>query len=113
MIKNLSQMPYKMKGLSPERCMSLLMGNYSGPSVIVPNPNKYYTFVYVAKTPNIQYDQHPLILCGDVFQWGFTGFNFHWEQIRRYTWQECRSNLLEISEQEFETVKSLPTARFK
>ncbi len=35
-------------------------------SEIVPDSNKYYVFVYKAKTPNLQYDQQPLILSGDV-----------------------------------------------
>ena len=32
---------------------------------------KYYTFIYFAKTPLIQYDQHPLVAVFDVFDWGF------------------------------------------
>lgn len=112
MINNLSQMPYKMKGMNPRSAMQMLIGSYSGPAVKVPQPNKYYTFVYQAKTPNIQYDAHPVISCGDVFAWGFTGFNVHWGEIRRYTWNECVSPLFEIAESEIQTVSQLPIAKY-
>ena len=102
----------KTIGRSPEQNMSLLYGRYSGPTIIVPEPNKYYVFVYNAKTKGIQYDQHPVIISGSIFSWGFTGFNVHWEEVRRYTWKET-SNLLELSEDEFEVVSKLPLARFK
>jgi hypothetical protein len=83
-----------------------------GPAIITPQPNKYYTFIYQAKTPRIQYDQHPFILCGSIFSWGFTGYNLHWEDSRRYTWNEC-SNLFEINESEVETMSKIPTALIK
>ena len=92
--------------------MRLLL-SYLTPSEIIPDPNKYYTFVYKAKTPNLQYDQHPLILCGNVFKWGFTGYNFHWNEIRQYSWAEVLSNLYEVSEEEFEIVKDIPLAKFR
>ena len=97
----------KTKG-DPVYNMSLLLGVLSM-GKIVPEANKYYTFVYTAKTPRIQYDQHPFILCGDVFSWGFTGFNQHWEESRRYTWTECQTNLFEIKEDEVESMKNYPT----
>ena len=84
-----------------------------GPGLIVPEPNKYYVYVYKAKTPKIRYDQHPFVLVGDVFTWGFTGYNFHWDEIRRYTWKEVLSNIFEIKDEEVETMKSIPTALFK
>ena len=37
----------------------------------VPDVGNFYTFVYNPKTPNITYDQHPLIACTDIFGWGF------------------------------------------
>ena len=60
----------------------------------IPDVGKYYTFVYNPKTPNITYDQHPLIACTEIYQWGFKGLNFHWEKTRSYTWEElCRATL--------------------
>jgi len=110
--RNLEELQYKMVGKSPEYCMRMLHGNYTGSTKIVPEPNKYYTFVYNPKTPNIEYDQHPLIMSGDVFPWGFTGYNVHWGEIRRYVWAGS-SNLLEMTEQEFQIVSQFPLARFK
>ena len=82
-------------------------------ALVTPEPNKYYTFVYKAKTPRIQYDQNPLVICGDVFQWGFTGYNVHWDEIRKYTWKEVRSNLFEVTEEEFKTLTNIPLALIK
>ena len=42
----------------------------------VPDVGNFYTFVYNPKTPNITYDQHPLIACTDIFGWGFSWFKF-------------------------------------
>ncbi len=83
------------------------------PARIVPKANKYYTFIYKAKTPGIQYDQNPLIQCGDVFQWGFTGYNVHWNAIRRYSWNEVVSNVFELSDEEFSFLQDVPLALFK
>lgn len=94
--------------------MELLLAelNDSG-ATIVPEPNKYYTFVYKAKTPGIEYDQHPFIQCLGVYNWGFTGFNYHWQESRRYTWQEVRSNLFEIPQAGVEMMQSYPTQRLR
>ena len=93
---------------SPTHNMRMLLSRLS-PAKIVPEPNKYYTFVYVAKTPGIEYDMNPLILCGSVFKWGFTGENYHMGS-RRYTWNEIQSNIFEIYDSEIETASKLPTA---
>ena len=97
---------------SPTYNMSLLLTYLTSPEII-PEPNKYYVFVYKAKTPNITYDQHPLVLVGDVFKWGFTGYNFHWDEVRRYTWAEVLSNIYELHDDEIETAKSINIALFK
>ena len=59
-----------------------IVGNRVTP---VPDVGKFYTFVYSPKTPNIQYDAHPLVAVTDLFQWGFRGLNFHWGETRQYT----------------------------
>jgi hypothetical protein len=98
-------------GGDPNRNMAILLAklNKSG---IVPIANKYYTFVYKAKTKGIRYDQHPLILCGNVYKWGFTGENAH-IGTRQYSWNEVLSNIYEISEEEFQTLTEVPLAKFK
>ena len=102
----------RSKNQSPERNMQMLL-NVLKESVITPRPDKYYVFVYKAKTPGITYDQHPFIVCTSVFQWGFVGYNFHWEQPRRYTWAEVKSNLYEVSDNELNDVQNINIAKFK
>ena len=93
---------------SPQKNMEMLLGAL-GTSDIVPEPDKYYTFVYKAKTPGVRYDQHPLVYVTAIFQWGFVGFNAHWNDSRQYTWQEVLSNLYEIKEDEISLVERIPT----
>ena len=107
-MNRLSQVQPYIRSDSPVHNMRVILDKL-GPGVIVPEPNKYYTFIYQAKTPRIQYDQHPLILCGSLFRWGFTGYNMHWEESRRYTFAEC-SNIFELSEEEFDMMRGIPTA---
>ena len=84
---------------SPTHNMRILLDNLS-PSVIVPEQDKYYVFVYKAKTKNILYDMHPFVAVTTIYKWGFIGFNFHWNEHRRYSWSEILSNLYEIQDQE-------------
>jgi hypothetical protein len=74
----------------------------------IPEPGNYYTFVYLAKTPKIIYDQHPLIACTGVYQWGFTGLNFHLNSSRRYTWQEVIGQVHKIYNDEITYMRSIP-----
>ena len=90
-----------------------LMLSYLTEPEIVPDPDKYYVFVYKAKTPGITYDQHPLIQCTGVYKWGFTGYNYHWNESRQYSWAEVLSNLYELNEDEFSTAQEIPIALFK
>ena len=46
----------------PEDLMLQIMEALNNTVEAIPSVGKYYTFVYNAKTPNVQYDQHPLIL---------------------------------------------------
>ena len=85
--------------------------NVITPSVIIPETDKYYVFAYKAKTPNIQYDQYPFVYVTAVFQWGFTGYNFHWEASRQYSWAEVVSNLYEVTDEELNSVQALPIAK--
>jgi hypothetical protein len=102
-------LPY-FKG-NPRYNMRLLLSKIT-PSVIVPEVDKYYVFIYRAKTPNIRYDAHPFIQCTGIYKWGFTGYNAHWEDYRRYSWQEVVSNLYEINPSEVQTMANVPIARF-
>jgi len=74
----------------------------------VPRAGKYYVFVYSPKTPNIRYDQHPLVAVTDVFQWGFRGINYHWGDFHQYTTNEIIGQLYEIYPEELADARELP-----
>ena len=77
----------------PEEMMLIIMEALNGTVTPIPEVGQFYTFIYNAKTPNITYDQHPLIACTDLQSWGFKGLNFHWRQSRNYTWEELAGQL--------------------
>jgi len=74
----------------------------------VPKTGKYYVFVYNPKTPNIQYDQNPLVAVTDVFSWGFRGINFHWKEIKQYTWSEIIDGLYIVYPEEIKDLQAIP-----
>lgn len=81
-------------------------------SGFIPDPGKYYTFVYNAKTPGIRYDQHPLIATTNVTMKGFSGFNYHWGKMRNYTWNEVAGQLYEVDPGELADLREIPYAKF-
>jgi len=81
--------------------------------VLYPEPGKFYTFIYTPKTPEIEYDQHPLIACTELYGWGFKGINFHWRQSRQYTWEEVIGKLHVIKYNELDEMLSIPYAKFR
>jgi len=80
---------------------------------IVPDVGEYYTFVYSPKTPNIHYDQYPLVGVTDIFRWGFRGINFHLGDIRQYTWNEVVGQLHKVSVEEFKDLSSIPYQKLR
>lgn len=85
---------------------------------IVPDVGNYYTYIFNAKTPNIRYDQHPLVAVLEIFNWGFRGINFHWQDInpnqciRNYTWAEIPGRLHTIYKDEIGFMKSIKYSKF-
>lgn len=79
----------------------------------IPKVGKFYTFIYIPKTPNIQFDQNPLVAVTDVFNWGFKGINFHWNDIRQYTWDEIPGGIYEVRSEELDDMKSIPYAHIR
>ena len=75
---------------------------------LIPDAGKFYTFVYQAKTPKLEYDEHPLVAVTEVFRWGFAGYNYHWRRMRRYTWAEIVGSLHVVRENEVRYLSSLP-----
>jgi len=81
----------------------------------VPKAGKFYTFVYTPKTPNIQYDQNPLVAVTDIFSWGFRGINFHWgsNRTRQYTWDEIPGGIYEVKSDELEDLRTISYANIR
>ena len=80
----------------------------------VPDVGQYYTFIYKPKTPNITYDEHPLIACTEITEWGFKGINFHHGgELRFYTFPEIVGQVHLVRGSEFEDIKHIPYARIK
>ena len=99
----------KYKGTGdPDDIMLEVIDALSDTVEVIPEPGNYYTFVYLAKTPNIIYDQHPLIACTSIQSWGFTGLNFHLNMPRRYTWQEVIGKVHRVYNEEIDYMKSVP-----
>ena len=96
---------------TPDEIMDLIRDTFE--SVLVPEVGGYYTFVYSPTTPNLQYDQYPLVAVTELFSWGFRGINYHWGDYRNYGWGEVGANSFhQISTMEIKSVRSLPFAKF-
>ena len=103
----------KLNGISDSEDMMLeIMGALNNTVEAIPSVGKYYTFVYNAKTPNVQYDQHPLVAVTDIFSWGFRGINFHWQSSRNYTWNELAGQLYMVKSIELDDLLAIPYAKF-
>lgn len=82
-------------------------------TVLTPDVGNYYTFVYTPKTPDITYDQHPLVAVTLVQRWGFRGINYHWNDYRNYTWQEVLGSLHIIDDEYINDLRNIKYAKFK
>ena len=102
----------RLTSSDPEDLMLEIMSALNNTVEAIPSVGKYYTFVYNAKTPNVQYDQHPLIACTDLFRWGFRGINFHWQSSRNYTWEELTGEVYMVKSIELDDLLSIPYAKF-
>jgi len=96
----------------PEDLMLIIMEALNNTVTPIPEVGQYYTFIYNAKTPNITYDQHPLIACTDLQTWGFKGLNFHWRQSRNYTWEELAGQLYIVEYDELDDLLRFPYGKF-
>ena len=96
----------------PEEMMMEIMEVLNDTVTPIPEVGKFYTFVYNAKTPDITYDQHPLIACTDLQSWGFKGLNFHWRQSRNYTWEELAGQLYIVQWNELDDLLAIPYGKF-
>ena len=95
----------------PEDLMLIILDIFKDVAMI-PEVGKFYTFVYNAKTPGLLYDQHPLIACTELKNWGFIGINYHWRKYRNYTWQEVAGQLHIVQYEELDELLSLQYGKF-
>ena len=93
--------------------MELIMYALNDTVTPIPEEGNICTFKYYAKTPNIEYDQHPLVAVSDVFSWGFRGINFHWGQVRQYTFPEVVGGLYKVDEMELRDLRTIPFGRIR
>lgn len=80
--------------------------------VQLPTVGSYYTFQYFANTPNLLYDRYPIVAVTGVFEWGFTGVNFHWKEQRNYNYNQMASPLYQAKRNEVDTLLTLPLKYF-
>jgi hypothetical protein len=110
-VKKLKQEIDRKNIKDPEDIMLLIMELFTEKTWI-PEVGKFYTFVYNPKTPDIEYDQHPLIACTEVQRWGFKAINFHWRQSRNYTWEELAGQLHVVKYEELDELLALQYGKF-
>tara|TARA_Y100000401_G_scaffold95867_1_gene82738 strand:+ start:172 stop:543 length:372 start_codon:yes stop_codon:yes gene_type:complete len=104
----------ELNGMEDPDDMMLSIISVLDESGTIPEVGQYYTFIYQPKTPNITYDEHPLIACTEVTEWGFKGINFHHGgELRFYTFPEIIGQVHLVRATEFEDIKSIPYARMK
>ena len=111
-IENLKKQISLSSTKDPEDLMIIIIDNLKE-TEFIPEVNGFYTFIYNAKTPNIEYDQHPLIVCLEILPWGFRGFNFHWRKYRNYTWMEVVGQMHIVHANELDELLAIPYAKFR
>ena len=92
--------------------MELIMYALNDTVTPIPEEGNICTFKYFAKTPNIKYDQHPLVAVTELFQWGFRGINFHLRDYRQYTWEELGTQVYIVQRDELDDLLSLDYGKF-
>jgi len=110
-VKELKKRIRKEGSKDPEDLMLVIMDVFKE-EVLYPEPGKFYTFLYIAKTPKIEYDQHPLIACTSIEKWGFRGINFHWRKARQYTWPQVVGKFHVVEYNELDELLAIPYAKF-
>jgi len=100
-------------GTSDPEDLMLIILDVLKEEVLYPEPGKFYTFIYTPKTPEIEYDQHPLIACTSLERWGFKAINFHWRKSRQYTWEEVVGKLHVVKYDELDEMLSIPYGKFR
>ena len=98
--------------MDEEDQMIMIMQALSDTVAPIPEAGSYCTFVYNAKTPGIEYDQHPLVMVTELFRWGFRGLNFHHGDYRQYTWEELAGQVYIVNREELDELLSIQYGKF-
>ena len=106
------QLKKRITGLTDPESIMLEIMDVFNESDFIPDVGKYYTFIYIPKTQEIKFDQFPLIACIEIQKWGFKGLNFHWGEVRNYTWLEVAGKLHIVKNNEIDYLRSVRYARF-
>ena len=106
------QLEKKLKGSKDPEIIMMNILEVFKESEFIPDVGSYYTFIYLPKTDEITYDEHPLVAVTAVERWGFKGINFHWGESRNYTWIEVVGKMHTIHKSEIDYLRSLPYAKF-
>jgi hypothetical protein len=103
----------RIKALRDEDDMMLeLIDKMQTDVEVIPTVGQYFTFIYKAKTPRVEYDRFPLVAVTSIYRWGFSGINFHWGASRNYTWPEVQSSLYRVYPMELKTLRAIPYQNF-
>lgn len=78
-----------------------------------PKVGNFYTFVYAPKTPNIRFDEYPLVEVTQVLPWGFKGINLHYPAPRQYTWDEIVGTVHLVKSSEIKSLLSIPYGKLR
>ena len=112
-ISRLDILEERIKDISdPEDIMTEIM-DVLNKTTLIPEVGNYYTFIYNPKTPDITYDQHPLVAVTSIERWGFQGINFHWNDVRRYTWTEIPGSLHIVEDNEIMSIRNINYAKIR
>jgi hypothetical protein len=106
------QLKKRITGLTDPESIMLEIMDVFNESEFIPDVGKYYTFIYIPKTQEIKFDQFPLIACIEIQKWGFKGLNFHWGEVRNYTWLEVSGKLHIVKNNEIDYLRSVRYAKF-
>lgn len=112
-MNRLEPIMYKLKGTEdPDVLMMEIMEALKDIEYAPDSVGNLFTFIYLPKTPNILYDQHPLVEVTEITRWGFRGFNYHWNRIRNYTFPEIVGPMHRLYPRELEALKTIPYRKF-
>ena len=97
---------------NPDVMMTEIKNLLSDTVAPIPDVGMLCTFEYNAKTPNISFDQYPLVAVTGIYPWGFRGLNFHHQEYRQYTWEELGTQVYIVRPDELDDLLSLQYGKF-